>query len=92
MILNFSFLHLNLNGRFTENFLSWSATENIDRCFARDEVEEIWITFPDPQIKRKRQSKRLTHPNFLRKYNSRFLFDSGPGRSLARVRGCVKSI
>ena len=43
--------------------------ENIDRCFDQDEVDEIWITFPDPQIKRKRQSKRLTHPNFLRKYN-----------------------
>jgi len=44
--------------------------ENIIKCFAENEVSEIWITFPDPQIKRKRQSKRLTHPNFLKKYNN----------------------
>lgn len=44
--------------------------ENIERCFAKDEVEGIWITFPDPQIKRKRQSKRLTHPIFLKKYHT----------------------
>lgn len=50
--------------------------EHIDKCFARNEISEIWITFPDPQIKRKRSSKRLTHPNFLRKYNS-FLIKNG---------------
>ena len=44
--------------------------ENIIKCFAENEVSEIWITFPDPQTKRKRQSKRLTHPDFLKKYNS----------------------
>ena len=44
--------------------------ENIMKCFAENEVSEIWITFPDPQIKRRRQSKRLTHPNFLKKYQS----------------------
>ena len=44
--------------------------ENIIKCFAENEVSEIWITFPDPQIKRKRQSKRLTHPDFLKKYNN----------------------
>ena len=36
--------------------------ENILKCFAKNEISEIWITFPDPQIKHKRQSKRLTHP------------------------------
>ena len=41
----------------------------ICKCFEKNEVDEIWITFPDPQIKRKRARKRLTHPKFLRKYN-----------------------
>ena len=40
----------------------------IEKCFAKNEVNEIWITFPDPQLKKRRGSKRLTHPNFLNKY------------------------
>ena len=44
--------------------------EDIERCFDSNEVDEVWITFPDPQIKRRRQSKRLTHPSFLKRYNS----------------------
>jgi len=50
--------------------------ENILMCFGKDEVSEIWITFPDPQIKKKRQKKRLTHPEFLKKY-SKILKDDG---------------
>jgi len=42
--------------------------ENIIKCFAENEVSEIWITFPDPQIKRRRTNKRLTHPEFLKRY------------------------
>lgn len=42
--------------------------ELINLCFGVDEVNEIWITFPDPQIKFKRTKHRLTNPNFLRKY------------------------
>lgn len=37
-------------------------------AFGEKEVEEIWITFPDPQIKFRRAKHRLTHPEFLRKY------------------------
>ncbi len=44
--------------------------ENIERCFAQEEIDEIWITFPDPQLKRKRESKRLTHPDFLNRYRT----------------------
>ena len=44
--------------------------ELIDRCFADNEVDEIWITFPDPQIKFKRVKHRLTNPKFLDKYKS----------------------
>jgi tRNA (guanine-N7-)-methyltransferase len=40
--------------------------EMIDSFFGEEEIEEIWITFPDPQLKRKR--KRLTSPRFLNTY------------------------
>jgi tRNA (guanine-N7-)-methyltransferase len=36
--------------------------------FAPDEVAEIWLTFPDPQLRISRAKKRLTHPKFLRLY------------------------
>ncbi len=36
--------------------------------FAEGEVDEIWITFPDPQLRTSRAKKRLTHPRFLRLY------------------------
>jgi len=41
----------------------------ICQCFSDNEVDEIWITFPDPQLKKRRSRKRLTHPNFLKMYN-----------------------
>jgi len=44
--------------------------EFIEYCFNKNEVDEIWITFPDPQIKKRRLKKRLTHPNFLKKYKN----------------------
>lgn len=42
--------------------------ELIDYVFANNEVDEIWITFPDPQIKYKRTKHRMTNSVFLRKY------------------------
>lgn len=42
--------------------------ELIDCFFDTNEVDEIWITFPDPQIKYKRTKHRLTHPDFLERY------------------------
>lgn len=50
--------------------------ELIDLCFAENEVAEIWITFPDPQIKYKRTKHRLTNENFLKKYH-RILTQNG---------------
>ena len=44
--------------------------ERIEQCFAEDEVDEIWITFPDPQLKKRRGTKRLTHPKFLKLYSN----------------------
>ena len=42
--------------------------ELIDRFFNENEVDEIWITFPDPQIKYRRTKHRLTNPEFLERY------------------------
>jgi tRNA (guanine-N7-)-methyltransferase len=36
--------------------------------FGVGEIEEIWITFPDPQLRVSKDKKRLTHPKFLRLY------------------------
>ncbi|MBP5259448.1 MAG: tRNA (guanosine(46)-N7)-methyltransferase TrmB [Paludibacteraceae bacterium] len=52
-------------GRTNTAFLRTSI-ELIDRFFAPDEVSEIWITFPDPQMKKVR--KRLTSCRFLTLY------------------------
>ena len=42
--------------------------ELIEYVFAEHEVDEIWITFPDPQIKYKRTKHRLTNATFLDRY------------------------
>lgn len=50
--------------------------QQIANYFEKDEVDEIWITFPDPQLKPSRLKKRLTHPRFLREYQ-KFLKGDG---------------
>ena len=42
----------------------------IDTYFDANEVEEIWITFPDPQLRISKANKRLTHPRYLRLYKN----------------------
>ncbi|MBM3411765.1 MAG: tRNA (guanosine(46)-N7)-methyltransferase TrmB [Bacteroidetes bacterium] len=42
--------------------------ERLADFFAPQEVNEIWITFPDPQLRFSKAKKRLTHPRFLRLY------------------------
>ncbi len=42
--------------------------EFLTHFFAENEVSEIWITFPDPQRKKRQRKKRLTHTSFLRMY------------------------
>lgn len=44
--------------------------EFIRSFFGRDEVDEIWITFPDPQLKKRRMKKRLSGPLFLNEYKA----------------------
>ncbi|MEX0987728.1 MAG: tRNA (guanosine(46)-N7)-methyltransferase TrmB [Bacteroidales bacterium] len=50
--------------------------EFIESFFSVGEVDEIWITFPDPQLKRRRNKKRLTGSRFLNSYRT-FLKDNG---------------
>jgi tRNA (guanine-N7-)-methyltransferase len=50
--------------------------EFINSFFREDEVDEIWITFPDPHPGRRNSNKRLTSPWFLNRYRL-FLKDKG---------------
>lgn len=52
--------------------------ELLDKAFAEGELSEIWITFPDPQIKYKRMKHRMTNPEFLSMY-----------RTVLKEDGCV---
>lgn len=45
-----------------------SHIDKITDYFAPGEVKEIWITFPDPQLRGSHMKKRLTYPRFLRLY------------------------
>ncbi len=42
----------------------------VEYFFGENEVDEIWITFPDPQVKASWERKRLTSPQFLNRYSS----------------------
>lgn len=48
--------------------------EIIDSFFKEKEISEIWITFPDPQLKKPK--KRLTSAIYLERYK-KFLTDNG---------------
>ena len=50
--------------------------ELIEQLFESNEVDEIWITFPDPQIKYKRTKHRMTNATFLKRYKN-ILNDTG---------------
>lgn len=52
--------------------------ELVDFIFGPNEVSEIWITFPDPQIKYKRTKHRMTNPVFLERY-----------RNVLKPEGCI---
>jgi tRNA (guanine-N7-)-methyltransferase len=51
--------------------------DQANEYFDKNEVKEIWITFPDPQLRFSKAKKRLTHPKFLRLYQQ-FLIPGGP--------------
>ena len=50
--------------------------DSVTEYFKQGEVNEIWITFPDPQLRKSKAKKRLTHPKFLRLYQQ-FLTPDG---------------
>jgi len=41
----------------------------VNHFFTKDEISEIWITFPDPHARETQAKKRLTSPEFLKKYS-----------------------
>ena len=51
-----------------------TSIEIIDRFFSEDEVQEIWLTFSDPQMKK--PTKRLTSTFFMNRYR-KFVIDGG---------------
>lgn len=42
--------------------------QEIDEHFAENEVDEIWITFPDPRLRDRDEKRRLTFHTFLNRY------------------------
>jgi tRNA (guanine-N7-)-methyltransferase len=50
--------------------------DHIEEYFADGEIDEIWITFPDPYLKGSRKHKRLTSARFLDRYR-RILKEEG---------------
>lgn len=43
--------------------------EKLPSYFSENQIDEIWITFPDPQLRTSKAKKRLTHPRFLKLYH-----------------------
>jgi tRNA (guanine-N7-)-methyltransferase len=58
--------------------------DQVTQYFAKDEVNEIWITFPDPQLRLSKAKKRLTHPKFLRLFQQ-FLKKEGTDHKTGTV-------
>ncbi|HUS01618.1 MAG TPA: tRNA (guanosine(46)-N7)-methyltransferase TrmB [Chitinophagaceae bacterium] len=65
-----------LNNNITNAAFLRTQIDKIGQYFAIDEVDEIWITFPDPYLRTSKARKRLTHPKFLRIYQQ-FLKPNG---------------
>ncbi|MDD3859098.1 MAG: tRNA (guanosine(46)-N7)-methyltransferase TrmB [Bacteroidales bacterium] len=58
-----------INNGITNTAFVRTFIEFIEYCFAKNEISEIWITFPDPQLgPKKRIRKRLTSSAFLSRY------------------------
>ncbi len=57
-----------LEGNLTNAAFLRTQIEMLTEYFDPGEVAELWLTFPDPQLRTSRAKKRLTHPRFLRLY------------------------
>lgn len=44
--------------------------EFIEYFFSAGEVSELWLTFPDPQMKKRQEIHRMTNPHFVKRYRN----------------------
>ena len=44
--------------------------DQLDKCFTSGTVSRIWLTFPDPFPKKRSAGRRMTHPTYLKIYES----------------------
>ena len=51
-------------------FFVRARADQIDQLVKQNSLEQIWVTFPDPFPRKHSAGRRLTHPNFLKKYSS----------------------
>tara|TARA_B100000780_G_scaffold128238_1_gene89909 strand:+ start:11284 stop:11961 length:678 start_codon:yes stop_codon:yes gene_type:complete len=58
-----------IESKLSNVFFIRTQIELLNYVFKINEIDEIWLTFPDPQIKFQRQKHRLTNPSFLSIYN-----------------------
>ncbi len=65
-----------IQNKLSNIFFLRTKIDQIAEYFSKNEVAEIWITFPDPQLRKSKAKKRLTHPKFLRFYEQ-FLTSGG---------------
>ena len=54
-----------LNNKLNNVAFLRTKVEFVESIFAKQEISEIWLTFPDPQMKSRRAKKRLTSSRFL---------------------------
>jgi len=59
-----------LDGNLSNVAFLRTRIENIENFFKPEEVSEIWITFPDPFLKKSKSNRRLTSPVFLGRYRN----------------------
>jgi tRNA (guanine-N7-)-methyltransferase len=59
-----------LDAKVTNAAFLRTQIEKLTDYFAPGEISEIWIIFPDPQLRTSKAKKRLTHPRFLRLYHN----------------------
>ena len=61
--------------------------DKITDYFLPGEIKNIWLTFPDPQLRISKAKRRLTHPKFLRLYQQ-ILAPGGSGATRGSPQWC----
>lgn len=57
-----------LENKITNTTFLWINAEKLPEFFKNTKIEEIFITFPEPHVKRRSERKRLVSPRFLELY------------------------